>query len=323
MATKTKAKAKSKAAIQKKKQPRLPSGENEKKESGTPFPGKLSVLKTYKIYIDGKFPRTESGRYYSLKNEEGELIANVSRSSRKDFREAVVAARKAQPAWAGKPSLTRGQIIYRIAEMMEGRAAQFIEELILQGVDAEKAEEEVFASIDRCVYYAGWADKYQQIFSSVNSVASSHFNFSVAEPQGVISVFAPEDSGLLGLVSVVIPAITGGNTVVALASRNLPLCAITFAEVLHSSDVPAGVVNIMTGYREELLSHFSTHMDVNAILIGGGNDTMKQTLELNSTSNLKRTHIMNVKSWLSEEAQGPYYIMDLQETKTTWHPVGI
>lgn len=284
---------------------------------------KLSVLKTYKIYIDGKFPRTESGRFYALKTESGELIANVSRGSRKDFREAVVAARKAQPAWAAKPALTRGQILYRIAEMLEGRAAQFVEELMLQGVSGEAAEKEVYAAIDRCVYYAGWCDKYQQVFSSVNSVASSHFNFSVVEPQGVVSIFAPEDSGLLGLLSLVIPAIAGGNTVIALASKSKPLCAVTLAEVLHSSDVPAGVVNILTGFREELLGHFTTHLDVNAFIGGNGDDTLRQTLESNSTSNLKRTQLYQIADWHSEQAQGPYFILDLQEVKTTWHPIGI
>ena len=204
--------------------------------------------------------------------------------------------------------------------MLESRASQFIEELSLLGIDPTAAEDEVHAAIDRCVYYAGWADKYQQIFSSVNSVASSHFNFSVVEPQGVVSVFAPENSGLLGLVSVIIPAITGGNTVVVLASRSLALSAVTFAEVLHSSDVPSGVVNILTGFREELMGHFCSHKDVNSFILAGDKNELKE-LESNSTSNLKRTRLVNINDWQSQEAQGPYFILDSQEVKTTWHPV--
>jgi acyl-CoA reductase-like NAD-dependent aldehyde dehydrogenase len=200
---------------------------------------RVPVAKTYKIYIDGKFPRTESGRYFALEDKKGAVIANVCRGSRKDFRNAVVAARKAQPGWAKASAYLRGQILYRIAEMLEGRREQFVAELRAQGVANRAAEKEVDTSIDRLIYFAGWADKYQQIFSAVNPVSSSHFNFSVLEPTGVVSVLAPDDSGLIGLVSNIAPAIVGGNSCVVLASESMPLCAVSFAEVLHASDVPS------------------------------------------------------------------------------------
>ena len=227
---------------------------------------RMPVAKTYKIYIDGKFPRTESGRYFTIDGGDGSVIANICRGSRKDFRNAVVAARKAFPGWSGASAYLRGQILYRIAEMLEGRAEQFVAELVLQGVAKRRARKEIDASIDRLIYYAGWSDKYQQVFSAVNPVSSPHFNFSVLEPAGVVSVLAPDDSGLLGLVSNIAPVIVGGNTTVVLASEQRPLCAVSFAEVLHASDVPAGVVNILTGYREELTGQFASHMDVNAVV---------------------------------------------------------
>jgi hypothetical protein len=206
---------------------------------------RLEIIKTYKIYIGGQFPRTESGRYYPLKNKSGKVLANICLSSRKDFRNAVVAARAAVGSWSSKSGLNRSQILYRIAEMLEGRRAQFIQELQLQGSSIKAAEEEVNISIDRLVYYAGWCDKYQQLFSSVNPVASSHFNFSVPEPSGVVALLAPQENSLIGLVSAIAPVIAGGNTCIALASENFPLCAVTFAEVINSSDVPGGVVNIL------------------------------------------------------------------------------
>lgn len=284
---------------------------------------RLKVQKTYKIYIDGKFPRTESGRYYKLRNKKGIVIANMCRCSRKDFRDAVTAARSAFEKWSALTAFNRGQIIYRIAEMLEGRSAQFVSEMIQQGCTIEEATREVALSIDRLVYYSGWADKYQQIYSSVNPVNAAYFNFSLLEPTGVVSVLAPEETGLAGLVSAIIPAITGGNACVALASESLPLCAITFAEVLHSSDVPAGVVNILTGSRKELLGHFSAHMDVNAVLYCGEDKKEIKTVQENATLNVKRVIIHKEGEWLSEQFQNPYFILDTQEIKTTWHPVGI
>ena len=212
---------------------------------------RLDIQKTYKLYIGGKFPRTESGRYYPINNGKGNLIANMCLASRKDFRNAVVAARNAQSSWAKQSALNKGQVIYRIAEMLEGRKEQFIAELIAQGETIKSAKAEVNTSIDRLVYYAGWSDKYQQIFSAVNPVASPHFNFSNVEPVGVVSIIAPEKQGLLGLVSVIAPTIVGGNTVITLASESKPLTAISFSEVLNSSDVPGGVVNILTGKKED------------------------------------------------------------------------
>jgi acyl-CoA reductase-like NAD-dependent aldehyde dehydrogenase len=281
---------------------------------------RLNILKTYKIYIGGQFPRTESGRYYELLNKKSETIANVCLSSRKDFRNAVVAARSAFGGWSGRAAFNRSQILYRIAEMLEGRKTQFVEELVLQGVSKAAAEKEVLQSIDRLVYYAGWCDKYSALFSSVNPVASSHFNFSVPEPTGVVSVIAPENSGLLGLVSVVAPIICGGNTCVVLASNSLPLSAITFAEVLATSDLPGGVVNILTGTSKELHSHFSSHMDVNAIVYCRENKEEAKVISENSSLNVKRSFNWN-KDWNKEENQDPYLILDLQEIKTTWHPI--
>ena len=196
---------------------------------------RLEILKTYKIYIGGQFPRTESGRYYPLKNKKGEVTANICLSSRKDFRNAVVVARGAFGGWSGRSAFNRGQILYRIAEMLEGRKEQFISELVTQGATASAAKQEVELSIDRMVYYAGWCDKFQQIFSSVNPVASSHFNFSVPEPTGVVAIVASEENSLIGLITAIAPVIAGGNTCVVLASESKPLCAVTFAEVLNTS----------------------------------------------------------------------------------------
>ena len=283
---------------------------------------RIEVLKTYKIYIDGKFPRTESGRYYVLKNKDGNVIANICQSSRKDFRDAVVAARKAQQGWAARSAYNKGQILYRIAEMLEGRRAQFISELSEQGLTIAKANAELDLSIDRLVYYAGWSDKYQQVYSSVNPVESSHFNFSLPEPTGVVSILSPENYGLIGLVSTIAPAIVGGNTVVVLASSVKPLCAVTFSEVLHSSDVPAGVVNILTGYRPELLSWFSNHMDVNACIYTGDEAADIKKIQENASLNVKRPLFYTKDNWMDEASHSPYRIMDLQEIKTTWHPIG-
>ena len=284
---------------------------------------RLDVLKTYKIYIDGKFPRTESGRYYLLEGKNKKPIANICRGSRKDFRNSVVAARKAFPDWSGRTAYNRGQILYRIAEMLEGRREQFVSELRVLGDSQTMAEKEINISIDRLIYYAGWADKYLQLFSTVNQVASPHFNFSVPEPTGVVSIIAPEESGLLGLVSVISPVIAGGNTCIVLASHSKPLCAVSFSEVLHSSDVPGGVVNMLTGIRSELLDNFSTHMDVNAVIYCGDDKKEGKKIMEYSSLNVKRPHIINTRDWTKDKAQGPYQILDTQEIKTTWHPIGI
>jgi len=284
---------------------------------------RVPVAKTYKLYIDGKFPRSESGRYYALAQGDGPVIANVCRASRKDVRDAVVAARNAQGGWSRASAYLRGQVLYRAAEMLEGRAAQFAAELVLQGAGRREARAEVTAAIDRLVYYAGWADKYQQVFSTVNPVATSHFNFSVLEPTGVVAIIAPEKSGLLGLVSNVAPAVAGGNTCVALASRSLPLSAVSFAEVLHASDFPAGVINVLTGFREELIEPFASHMDVNAIVCADFDARGARRVQELAADNIKRIVLRGGTDWSSASAQGPYAIGDTQETKTTWHPIGV
>ncbi len=282
---------------------------------------RLEILKTYKIYIGGKFPRTESGRYYIAENGDKEKLANVCLSSRKDFREAVVAARSAFGDWGSRAAFNRGQILYRIAEMLEGRKAQFIDELIKQDTTKEEAENEVLLSIDRLIYYAGWCDKFQQLYSSVNPVASSHFNFSTPEPTGVVSIIAPQASSLLGLVSVIAPVIAGGNTCIVLASFTKPLCAVTFAEVLNSSDVPGGVVNILTGKVAELASYFADHMDVNALVFCEDDADTQKMMQEKASLNIKRVVLYNKINWLTENGQSPYFIMDTQEIKTTWHPI--
>jgi len=282
---------------------------------------RLEVLKTYKIYIGGQFPRTESGRFYVAKDSSGKQLANVCLSSRKDFRDAVVAARGAFGSWSSRAAFNRGQILYRMAEMLEGRKAQFIDELIQQDLPKGKAEKEINTAIDRLIYYSGWCDKFQQLFSSVNPVASSHFNFSVPEPTGVVSIIAPQNDSLLGLVSVIAPVIAGGNTCVVLASETKPLCAVTFAEVLNSSDLPGGVVNILTGTVKELASWFVDHMDVNATIYCENDSVIQKMMRDKAALNLKRVFFHNDINWNGDKGQSPYFIMDTQEIKTTWHPV--
>ena len=282
---------------------------------------RINVLKTYKIFIGGKFPRTESGRFYQLNNR-SKAIANVCLSSRKDLRNAVVAARGAFEKWSGSTAYNRSQILYRMAEMMEGRKDQFISELVLQGVDRKEATVEVDLSIDRVIYFAGWSDKINQVFGSVNPVATSHFNFSLMEPMGVVGLVAPEKSGLLGLVSSLCPILVSGNCAVVLASEKLPLCSITLAEVLVTSDVPGGVVNILTGKKEEIMVHLAKHMDVNAIYLTD-NLEHKKSVQEEAIHNLKRVVVGKQKSWDDLTVENPYIITDFMETKTTWHPVEV
>lgn len=283
---------------------------------------RLPILKTYKIYIGGKFPRTESGRYYLIRDAKGEPLANVCRCSRKDVRDAVVAARAAQGSWSSRSAYNRSQILYRIAEMLEGRKAQFIDELQQQGISTAAAVSEVATSVDRLVYYAGWADKYQQVFSSVNPVSSSHFNFSLLEPTGVVTALAPETPSLLGLVSLIAPIIVGGNSVVALASTAKPLCAVTFGEVLATSDLPGGVVNLLTGEASEMLETMANHMDVNAIVYCGTDAGQITKIRELASLNIKRPTVYDIADYFAESAQSPYLILDTQEVKTTWHPIG-
>lgn len=291
------------------------------KAIATKTENRIEVLKTYKIYIGGQFPRTESGRYYIATNPKGEKLANVCLSSRKDFRDAVVSSRNAFGGWSGRAAFNRGQILYRIAEMLEGRKAQFIDELVKQGNTKAAAETELNLSVDRLIYYSGWCDKYQQLFGSINPVASSHFNFSVPEPMGIVAAIAPQDSGLLGLVSTIAPIIAGGNTCIVLASNTQPLCAVTFAEVLNSSDLPGGVVNILTGKVSELAPYFADHMDVNAVVFSEKDEALKKLIQEKATLNLKRVFQYDAINWKTDAGQSPYFIINLQEIKTTWHPI--
>ncbi len=271
----------------------------------------INIKKTYKLYIGGAFLRTESGRYYTLENSRGGVVANLCLGSRKDFRDAVVAARKAQTDWAGRTGYNRGQILYRIAEMLEGRAAQFIEELVAAGISPKAAKQEVMDALNTWVYYAGWCDKFQQLASSVNPVASSHFNFTVPEPMGVVAQLAPKASGLRGLTRTLAPAIVSGNTVVTLADERFGHVAISLAEIIHSSDVPNGVVNLLTGRADELLPHMASHMDVNAL-----------AMEL-PTPDVKKAAAENVKRVIALRAdEALEAITDYVEYKTTWHPIG-
>ncbi len=290
-----------------------------KSKDDRPANARLEILKTYKMYIGGKFPRTESGRFYSplAKNKP---LANVCLGSRKDVRNAVVAARAAQAGWAGKTDYNRGQILYRIGEMLEGRFEQFTAELRRTGLSQRAAETEVSESIDRLIYYAGWCDKYQQVFSCVNSVASSHFNFSLLEPVGVVFQFASETSPLLGLISILAPVIAGGNSIIVLASETQPLSAVTLAEVVHASDVPGGVVNILTGMKSELAEHVARHMDINAIAADRPDPELARQLESLGAENLKRVRNYEL-DWSDSASANPYLIQDFCELKTTWHPV--
>ncbi|MBL7963658.1 MAG: aldehyde dehydrogenase family protein [Flavobacteriales bacterium] len=291
-------------------------------------PERIPVLKTYKIFIGGKFPRTESGRFYQPRGSDGKPLANICRSSRKDVRDAVIAARGAVSGWAGRSAFNRGQILYRIGEVLEGRRSQFVHEVMLHPSTGsgrqhsrEAAEAQVSAAIDRWLHYAGWCDKYQAVFSSVNPTNSSHFNFSVYEPTGVVGIMAPEGSALLGLVSVIAPVIAGGNTCIVVASERMPLPAVTFTEVLATSDLPGGVVNLLTGYRKELLKPLVTHMDINAMVAADATKEERVMLDTEATCNLKRMVYPKVSDWSKEDAQSPYFILDTQEVKTTWHPI--
>ncbi len=280
----------------------------------------MEILKTYKLYIGGQFPRTESGRSYQIQSAAGQAIANACLGSKKDIRNAVQAARKAQTGWVNKSAFNRSQIIYRIAEMLESRKVQFIDELMLMGQTEQSAVEEVQLSIDRLVYYAGWADKYQALSSSVNPVSSSHFNFSVPEPMGVVGVVACQKTALLGLISQTIPLLVGGNTVVVIANTLKALSAISFAEVLATSDVPGGVVNILTGDVAEMLPTLAGHMDVNALSLSTIPEDLSRSAQEAAIDNLKRCQLYHL-DFSAPQNQGLQFITDFLEIKTTWHPI--
>jgi acyl-CoA reductase-like NAD-dependent aldehyde dehydrogenase len=281
---------------------------------------RVPVKRTAKLYVGGEFPRSESGRSYEVHAQDGRLLAHAARASRKDLREAVRAARAAQPGWAGKTAYNRGQILYRVAELMEGRRAQFESELADAG--AADPASGTSAAIDRWVWYAGWADKIGQVLGGTNPVAGPYFNFTIPEPTGVVGIVAPQDQALLGLVSRLAPAIVSGNTAVVLASESSPLPAVTLSEVLATSDVPGGVVNLLTGFSRELVPWLAGHMDVNAIDVTGVPDDLTAQVDELAAENVKRVHRGPDADPFSPEAQSPYEITALMEFKTVWHPMG-
>ena len=287
---------------------------------------RLQVQKTYKLYIGGKFVRSESGRVTGARAFDDTVLANYSRASRKDFRDAVVAARAAFAGWAKHSAYLRGQILYRAAEMLEMRQAELAAEVArADGARRSRAEAETTFAIERLVHYAGWTDKFSQLFSTVNPVASSHFNFTMPEPTGVVVVVCPDEPSLVSLVSLVAPVILAGNTAVVLASNTKPLPALTFSEIVATSDLPGGVVNVLAGERAELASHIASHMDVNAIVDASGDEAIGRELQRGGAFNVKRyvRRDLTPAQWRGREAENPYWILDTVEMKTAWHPIGL
>ncbi|MBO0652872.1 aldehyde dehydrogenase family protein [Streptomyces triculaminicus] len=282
---------------------------------------RLSVFKTYKLFVGGKFPRSESGRVYEVTDSKGKWLANAPLSSRKDGRDAVVAARKAFGGWSGATAYNRGQILYRVAEMLEGRRDQFVAEVAdAEGLSKSKAAAQVDAAIDRWVWYAGWTDKIAQVVGGTNPVAGPFFNVSSPEPTGVVAVVAPQESSLLGLVSVIAPVIAAGNTVVVIASEKSPLPALSLGEVLATSDVPGGVVNILSGKASEISPSLAAHQDVNAIDLAGADEELAKALEVAAADNLKRVVRPQAVDWAADPGTGR--LTAFLETKTVWHPTG-
>jgi len=285
---------------------------------------RLPITKTPKCYVGGAFIRSESGRVTALNDASGVFFANIPQCTRKDLRNAVEAAAKSGPGWAKRSAFNRGQILYRLAEMMEARSIELAEAVALCGASKKDASREVAVSIERVLHYAGWTDKYEQILGSVNPVASAHFNFTVTEPMGIIGVIAPDDFPLLALVSLILPAITSGNCVVALASSTQPYPSILLGEMLATSDLPGGVVNLLTGLRSEMLPTFATHEHLRA-LSGAMNAADRKTLKLGAAESVKRIHLLKSEEdidWFADKMQGVEEIRALIEFKTTWHPVG-
>jgi acyl-CoA reductase-like NAD-dependent aldehyde dehydrogenase len=287
---------------------------------------RLDVRKTYKLYIGGQFVRSESGRYFPAYSATGAALDNVCHASRKDLRDAVLGARNAFEGWTKRTAYLRGQILYRAAEMLQTRASQLVEEITRStNVSINRAQEEVTLAVDRLVYFAGWTDKYPQVFGSVNPVATPHFNFTTPEPSGVVVVLAPDEPALVALVSLLAPVILSGNTAVVVASEKYPLPAATFAEIVATSDLPAGVVNVLTGKAGDLVSHIAGHMDVNGIVDGTGVPALSGKLQAGTALNLKRytNHSLPAEQWLTAKAEDPYWILDSVEFKTAWHPIGL
>ncbi|MEV7319068.1 aldehyde dehydrogenase family protein [Streptomyces sp. NPDC093970] len=282
---------------------------------------RLSVFKTYKLYVGGKFPRSESGRVYEVTDSKGNWLANAPQSSRKDARDAVVAARKAFGGWSGATAYNRGQVLYRVAEMLEGRRDQFVREVAdAEGLGKSKAAAVVDAAVDRWVWYAGWTDKIAQVAGGGNPVAGPFFNLSSPEPTGVVAVLAPQESSFLGLVSVVAPVIATGNTAVVVASEKSPLPALSLAEVLATSDVPGGVVNVLSGRTAEIAAPLAAHQDVNAIDLAGADEALAKELEIAAADNLKR--VLRPQPVDYTATPGTERLTAFLETKTVWHPTG-
>jgi acyl-CoA reductase-like NAD-dependent aldehyde dehydrogenase len=281
---------------------------------------RLDVRKTYKLYIGGAFPRSESGRSYPVAGTGGEVVARPARASRKDLRDAVRAARAAWKGWSEATPYNRGQILYRVAELMEGRREQFVAELDRLG--SPEPEREVDGSIDRWVWYAGWSDKIHHVMGTVNPVAGPYFNFTLPEPTGVVGIVAPEEPPLLGLVSRLAPVVVSGNAAVVLASESRPLPAVTLTEVLATSDVPAGVINVLTGFKRELVPWLAGHMDVNALDLAGVSEHMAPEIGAAAAANVKRVLRDGRSDFFGDSAQSPYLITAFMEMKTVWHPKG-
>jgi acyl-CoA reductase-like NAD-dependent aldehyde dehydrogenase len=283
---------------------------------------RVDVRKTYKLYIGGAFPRSESGRSYPVTDAKGRLLAHAAQASRKDVRDAVRAARGALPGWSGATAYNRGQVLYRVAELLQGRREQFVVEVqAAEGGRATATRAAVDAAIDRWVWYAGWTDKYAQIAGSTNPVAGPYFDFSLPEPTGVVGIIAPQGSSLLGLVSVLAPPIACGNTVVVLASQDRPLPAISLAEVLATSDVPGGVVNVLTGVTAELAPWLAGHRDVNALDLTGTSGSLRVDLQRSAADTVKRVHLPREDDWADQP--GIDRLTAFVETKTVWHPIGV
>ena len=287
---------------------------------------RLLVQKTYKLLIGGKFVRGENGRVLPALDEDKNVLANFCRASRKDFRDAVTAARAAFSNWSKQSAYLRGQILYRAAEMLEMRRAEVQNEVIRSnGARASASSSETTLAVDRLVHYAGWTDKFGQIFSSVNPVASSHFNFTMPEPTGVVIIVCPDEPPLLAFVSLVAPVILSGNCAVVLASTTKPLPALTFSEIIATSDLPGGVINVLAGDRAELAPHFAGHMDVNAIVDASGDPKIGRELQHGGELNVKRyvRRDLTAAQWRGRDAENPYWILDTVEMKTAWHPIGL
>jgi acyl-CoA reductase-like NAD-dependent aldehyde dehydrogenase len=295
---------------------------SDRSPNGDRAPERMEVRKTYKLYIGGAFPRSESGRSYPVLSPRGKLLAHAAQASRKDVRDAVRAARSALTGWSGATAYNRGQVLYRVAELLEGRRAQFADEVAAaEGLTAARARAAVDAAIDRWVHYAGWTDKFAQVVGASDPVAGPYFTFSLPEPTGVVGVLAPQDSSLLGFVSVAAPVLATGNTAVVIAAQDRPLPAVSLTEVLATSDLPGGVLNVLTGRTAELAPWLASHRDVNALDLTGADPSARADLRSAAADNVKRVYVPRATDWSA--APGLSRLRAFVETKTVWHPIGV